>query len=111
MVMGRNPFNVCRSDDGKHQVHVRCLLVQEFVTRPEAEALCDALNRDCGSIEHRRRVRHAFSSAESFPGSEYTPEECEFLIAIDRWKRRTGTVFPTWIQILDLLRGLGWHKG
>lgn len=47
---------------------------------------------------------------ENYPGSDYTPEEIEFLVAIDQYKRRTGRRFPTWMEVLNVLRGLGWRK-
>ena len=39
---------------------------------------------------------------------QYSAEEQEFLTAVDRLKRRCP--FPTWLQVLDLLRELGWRK-
>ena len=50
-------------------------------------------------------------SNEMNAGSTYTDEEREFLVAIDRYKRRNNRPFPTWIEVLDVLRGLGWRKG
>ena len=44
-------------------------------------------------------------------GSEYTPEEVEFLRAIDRYKRANRRPFPTWLEVLNVLRELGWGKG
>lgn len=40
---------------------------------------------------------------------EYTPDELEFLKAIDRYKREHGP-YPTWKEVLDLLKSLGWQK-
>lgn len=47
---------------------------------------------------------------ENFPGSEYTAEECEFLIAIDRYKRTRRRPYPSWSEVLQVLRSLGWRK-
>lgn len=35
-------------------------------------------------------------------------ERVEFLRAIDRYKRKTGKSFPTWTEVLDVLRSIGW---
>ncbi len=35
-------------------------------------------------------------------------ERTEFLRAIDRYKRRTGKTFPSWTEVLDVIRSLGW---
>lgn len=47
---------------------------------------------------------------ESFPGCNYTDEEREFLRAIDRYKRRYSRPHPTWREVLQVLRELGWCK-
>ncbi len=44
-----------------------------------------------------------------FPGAEYTPDEVAFLQAVDVYKRRTGHKFPSLIELLDVLRELGWR--
>ena len=41
-------------------------------------------------------------------GSEYTPEQLEFLKAIDALKR--GRPFPTWIEVLNLLKSMGYKR-
>lgn len=43
-------------------------------------------------------------------GANYSEEEVEFLKAIDRLKRETGTNFPTNTQIFRLLLSLGYRK-
>jgi hypothetical protein len=45
-----------------------------------------------------------------FPGSDYTEEEREFLVAIDRYKRTRRRPYPTWREVLQVLRGLGWRR-
>lgn len=41
---------------------------------------------------------------------EYTGEEIEFMTAIDRYRRDAGRPFPTWSEVLEVLRGLGYTK-
>jgi hypothetical protein len=43
-------------------------------------------------------------------GAEYTPEEAEFLAALDRYKRRHRRPHPRWTEVLAVLRSLGWRK-
>lgn len=47
---------------------------------------------------------------ESFPGARYSQEETEFLMAVDRYKRRHHRPHPTCTEILDVLRSLGWRR-
>jgi hypothetical protein len=35
-------------------------------------------------------------------------ERLQFLKAMDRYKRKTGKTFPSWTEVLDVLRSIGW---
>ncbi len=35
-------------------------------------------------------------------------ERTEFLRAMDKYKRKTGKTFPTWTEVLEVIRGIGW---
>ena len=35
-------------------------------------------------------------------------ERLQFLRAMDSFKRRTGKTFPTWSEVLEVLRSIGW---
>jgi hypothetical protein len=48
---------------------------------------------------------------ESFPGSDYSDDEREFLIAIERYKRERRRPHPTWREVLFVVRSLGYRKG
>jgi hypothetical protein len=49
------------------------------------------------------------SPKEAEPDPELLEEErTQFLRAIDRYKRRTGKTYPSWTDVLDVLRELGW---
>jgi len=41
---------------------------------------------------------------------DYTADEVEFMRALDDYKRRSGRMFPTCSEILEVLRGLGYVK-
>ncbi len=44
------------------------------------------------------------------PTERNEAEVMEFLKAIDNFKRRTNKLFPSWSDILDILKGLGYRK-
>lgn len=48
---------------------------------------------------------------ERFSGSEYGDEEIEFLLAIERYKREKKRPFPTWHEVLRIVKSLGYRKG
>jgi hypothetical protein len=41
---------------------------------------------------------------------DYTADEVEFMRAMDDYKRRSGRPFPTWSEVLEVVRGLGYVK-
>ncbi len=61
-------------------------------------------------IDRLLRQQTSIFLAETYPGADYTDEEIEFLMAIERYKRVERKPFPTWSEVLGVLRGLGWRK-
>lgn len=43
-------------------------------------------------------------------GSHFTEDEVEFLMAIDRYQRRTNRRFLSWHEVLRVVRSLGYAK-
>lgn len=41
---------------------------------------------------------------------EYTEEEIQFMTAMDQYKRDNRRPFPTWSEVLEVLRALGYRK-
>ncbi len=41
---------------------------------------------------------------------DYTDDEIEFMQAMDRYKRENRRPFPTWSEVLEVLRALGYRK-
>lgn len=41
---------------------------------------------------------------------EYTAAELEFMQAIQAYKHASGRMFPTWSEVLEVLKGLGYQK-
>ena len=41
---------------------------------------------------------------------DYTNDEIEFMQAMDDYKRRSGRMFPTCSEILEVLRGMGYVR-
>ncbi len=40
----------------------------------------------------------------------YTADESEFIVAMDRFKREQHVAFPTWSQVLSVVKSLGYAK-
>lgn len=47
---------------------------------------------------------------EVHPGAGYTDDEVEFMLAMERYKRFAQRPFPTWHEVLSVIRELGYRK-
>ena len=41
---------------------------------------------------------------------EYSQAEMEFMFAMNEYKKKSGRMFPTWSEVLEVLRTLGYEK-
>jgi hypothetical protein len=41
---------------------------------------------------------------------DYSADEMEFMAAMAEYKRRSGRMFPTWSEVLEVVRDLGYEK-
>ena len=41
---------------------------------------------------------------------DYTDDEAEFMKAMDRYKRENRRPFPTWSEVLEVMRSLGYRR-
>jgi len=41
---------------------------------------------------------------------DYTADEIEFMRAMDEYKRKSGRMFPTWSEVLEVVRSLGYVR-
>ncbi len=41
---------------------------------------------------------------------EMTVEQFEFVMAVEEYKRANNKTFPTWTEVLDVIKALGYHK-
>lgn len=46
----------------------------------------------------------------AFPGAEYSAEEIEFLRAMASYQQTQRRPFPTFTEVLNVARSLGWRK-
>ena len=41
---------------------------------------------------------------------DYSQAEMEFMLAMTEYKQESGRMFPTWSEVLEVLRNLGYEK-
>ena len=72
----------------------------------------DGANGDLSTNLERRRGpgRRRTDFMKSAEEGEMTPEQFLFVMAIDAFKRVNGKTFPTWTEVLEVIRHLGYRK-
>ena len=58
----------------------------------------------------RRKVERRRQIDPTTCERDYSQEEIEFMRAMDDYKRRSGRPFPTWSEVLEVIRSLGYGK-
>jgi hypothetical protein len=82
---------------------------------PKAEA-DSSWSRGRASDQARRAAQASHTSGRrrnvdpTTTDREYSLDEMEFLQAMQEYKRRSGRMFPTWSEVLEVLRSLGYRK-
>lgn len=75
-----------------------------------AERREDVIARRCG--QDRRRgpgVRLSLERKAAEEG-EMNDEQFEFLMTIDQYKRENRRPFPTWTEVLEVIKAMGYRK-
>jgi hypothetical protein len=65
-------------------------------------------------VEHRQSDRRKVERRRQIDPTtcerDYTPDQVDFMKAMDLYKRRSGRQFPTWSEVLEVLENLGYRK-
>ncbi|MEZ6055887.1 MAG: hypothetical protein R3C01_04205 [Planctomycetaceae bacterium] len=61
-------------------------------------------------VDRREKVERRRQIDPTTCERDYQPEEVEFMRAMDDYKRRSGRQFPTWSEVLEVIRDLGYRK-
>ena len=62
------------------------------------------------TTERRAKVNRRRQIDPTTCERDYSPEEVEFMGALDQYKRRSGRMFPTCSEILEVFKSLGYEK-
>jgi hypothetical protein len=65
------------------------------------------------AMEHRKRERRGERRRQVDPTTcerDYTDDEISFMKAMDQYKRDNRRPFPTWSEVLEVLRALGYRR-
>lgn len=58
----------------------------------------------------RRKVERRRQIDPTTCERDYTDDEIEFMKAMDEYKRSSGRQFPTWSEVLEVVKNLGYRR-
>ena len=73
-----------------------------------AESVSEILSQP--KLERRKKVNRRRQIDPTTCERDYTEDEVEFMNAIDDYKRKSGRMFPTCSEVLEVVRSLGYAK-
>lgn len=77
----------------------------------DRRAVRDADGKPPSGLERRRGAgRRLSDSQRAADEGEMTPEQFLFLMAVDAFKQANRVTFPTWTDVLEIVRLLGYRK-
>ncbi len=70
----------------------------------------NVVDRRLGLDRRRGPGRRRSDERKSAEEGQLSDEQFEFLMAIDEYKRKNAIPFPTWTEVLELIKALGYRK-
>jgi hypothetical protein len=70
----------------------------------------DVVDRRLGLDRRRGPGRRLSNSRKAAEEGHMSDEQFEFLLAIDEYKKSNSRPFPTWTEVLEVIKALGYRK-
>ena len=68
------------------------------------------VDRRLGLDRRRGPGRRLTDERKSAEQGQMSDEQFEFLLAIDEYKRKNARPFPTWTEVLEVIKAMGYRK-
>ena len=68
------------------------------------------VDRRLGLERRRGPGRRRSDDRKAAEEGQMSDEQFEFLLAIDEYKRKNARPFPTWTEVLEVIKALGYRK-
>ena len=78
--------------------------------RSEGDHRQNVVDRRLGLDRRRGPGRRRSDDRKSAEEGQMSDEQFEFLMAIDEYKKQNSRPFPTWTEILEVIKALGYRK-
>jgi hypothetical protein len=83
---------------------------EEFKERRKNNRRKSVTDRRLGLDRRRGPGHRRTEERRAAEEGEMTDEQFEFLMAIDRYKKENKRPFPTWTEVLELIKALGYRQ-
>ncbi len=70
----------------------------------------NVVDRRCGFDRRRGPGIRRSEDRKSAEEGQMSDEQFEFIMAIDEYKRNNSRPFPTWTEVLEVIKALGYRK-
>ena len=70
----------------------------------------NVVDRRLGLDRRRGPGRRRSDDRKSAEEGNMSDEQFDFLMAIDQYKRVNGRPFPTWTEVLEIIKAIGYRK-
>lgn len=77
---------------------------------PHKDRRQNVVDRRLGLDRRRGPGRRRSDERKSAEEGQMSDEQFEFLMAIDEYKRKNTRPFPTWTEVLEVIKALGYRK-
>lgn len=78
--------------------------------RSSQDRRASTVDRRLGMDRRRGPGRRRTDERKAAEEGQMSDEQFEFLMAIDEYKRKNTRPFPTWTEVLEMIKALGYRK-
>jgi len=103
-------FSVAKTKKSTAEVTVNRRSAKDRRSETDRRKKSEPVKVERRKIERREKVNRRRQIDPTTCERDYTPEEIEFMQALDDYKRASGRMFPTCSEVLEVVRNLGYVK-
>jgi hypothetical protein len=107
MAVKEEKFKERRSNHDRRQVEDRRKNTEPW---NGVERRQNVVDRRLGLDRRRGPGKRLSEERKSAEEGQMSEEQFEFLMAIDAYKKANGRPFPTWTEVLEVIKALGYRK-
>lgn len=107
MALKEEKFKERRGDNDRRQVEDRRKNTEPWDGVDRRQSVVD---RRLGLDRRRGPGKRLSEERKSAEEGQMSEEQFEFLMAIDTYKKANGRPFPTWTEVLEIIKALGYRK-